>query len=406
MTRFPIDEVRAHFPALAAPTAFLDNPAGTQVPRAVIDAVAHAMAGAASNLGGFFRASQDAVAINDRAHAAMADFLGAASPREIVIGQSMSMLTFQISRSLARDWQPGDEIVVTRMDHEGNVSPWLKVAEERGLTVRWLPFDRDSWRLEPEALAAVLNGNTRLVALNYASNLTGSINPVAELTALAKAAGALVYVDAVQFAPHGLVDVAAIGCDFLVCSAYKFFGPHLGILWGREALLADLYPYAVRTAPKALPGRHEVGTPQTELLAGLAASVDYIASLGGEGGRRARLANAFTAAIAHEMPLAQRLIERVRAISGTTVHGITNNNRLHERVPTIALTHARHENRDLARALAARDIAVWSGHNYALELVRYLGLDEEDGVLRIGLAHYNTAAEVDAVADALAELLA
>ena len=409
MTDFPIEQVRAQFPALDASAAFLDNPAGTQVPRRVIEAVAAAMAGAASNLGGYFQASRDAVAIGEAAHAAAADLLGAASGREIVLGQSMSMLTFQISRSLGRGWTAGDEVIVTRMDHEGNISPWLRLAEERGLVIRWLEFDRDTWRIEPDALAALLTNRTRLVALTYASNLTGSINPVADLTRVAKAAGALVYVDAVQFAPHGKVDVAALGCDFLACSAYKFFGPHLGLLWGREAILADLYPYAVRTAPQGLPGRHEIGTAQTELFAGLAAAVDYLSWLGeatgGAGDRRAKIAQAYAAATAYEMPLAQRLIDGLRGIQGLRVHGITNPNRLHERVPTVAITHPSQTCAALARSLGEAGVNVWSGHNYARELVKHLGLDETDGVLRIGLAHYNTEAEVDRVVGAVKGLI-
>ena len=409
MTAFPVDLVRAQFPALASPSAFLDNPAGTQVPRQVIEAVAAALAGAASNLGGAFEASRRADAIYEQAHAAMADLLGAASGREIVIGQSMSMLTFQIARSLARAWQPGDEVIVTRMDHEGNVSPWLQVAEERGLAVKWLPFNRETWRIEEEDLAALLTPRTRLLALNYASNLTGSINPVPALTALAKAAGALVYVDAVQFTPHGLVDVRALGCDFLACSSYKFFGPHLGVLWGREEILADLHPYAVRCAPKELPGRHEVGTPQTELFAGLAAAVDYLAWLGAETGaggtRRQKLAGAYAAATAYEMPLAQELIDGLRRIPRLRVQGIVNSNRLHERVPTVSITHPGHSNKALARALGEQGINVWSGHNYALEVARHLGLDETEGVLRIGLAHYNTAAEVERIVGALQGLM-
>lgn len=409
MTAFPVALVRQQFPALAGSAAFLDNPAGTQVPRQVIEAVSAALAGAASNLGGAFAASRRADAIYDAAHDAMADLLGAASGREIVIGQSMSMLTFQISRSLGRGWQPGDEVIVTRMDHEGNVSPWLRLAEERGLTVRWLPFNRDTWRIEPEELKPLLNQRTRLLALNYASNLTGSINDVAALTALAKAAGALVYVDAVQFAPHGLVDVAALGCDFLACSAYKFFGPHLGVLWGREAILAELYPYAVRCAPQELPGRHEIGTPQTELFAGLAAAADYLAWLGAETGsdgtRRQKIAGAYAAATAYEMPLAQDLIEGLRAIPGLKVQGITNSNRLHQRVPTVSVVHADHSNKALAKALGAQGINVWSGHNYALEVARHLGLDEAEGVLRIGLAHYNTAGEVERILGALRGLM-
>ncbi len=407
MAQFPINEVRARFPALRSDALFLDNAAGTQVPDMVIEAVAGAMANAASNLGGFFKASKDAEAIYDAAHEGMADLLGASTGREILIGQSMSMLTFQISRSLGRGWREGDEVVVTHMDHEGNISPWLRLAEERGLTIRWLGFNRDTWRIEPEELKPLLNERTRLVALNYASNNTGSINPVGELTAIARSAGALAYLDAVQFAPHGLVDVQALGCDFLACSSYKFFGPHLGVLWGRAELLGELYPYTVRCAPADLPGRHDVGTSQTEMFAGLAATADYFAWLGetsgASGDRRAKIAGAYAAATAYEMPLAQKLIDGVRAIPGVAVHGITNSNRLHERVPTVSLTHARHKSAALAKGLAERGINVWSGHNYAPEVVRWLGLDETDGVLRIGLAHYNTAAEVDQVLTALAE---
>ncbi|MGB8328060.1 MAG: cysteine desulfurase-like protein [Steroidobacteraceae bacterium] len=409
MKTFPIDTVRSHFPALASGAVFLDNPAGTQVPRQVIAAVSAAMTGAASNLGGFFQASQAADAIYERAHAAMAELLGGAAGREIVIGQSMTALTFQMSRSLGRNWHPGDEIIVTRMDHEGNVSPWLRLADDRGLTIRWLPFNRETWRIEPEDLKSLLTARTRLLALNYASNLTGSINPVAELTRIAHAAGALVYVDAVQFAPHGKTDVARLGCDFLVCSAYKFFGPHLGVLWGREALLADLYAYAVRCAPAELPKRHEPGTPQTELLAGLAASVDYLMWLGEQvgasGTRSEKIVAAYQAATAHEMPLAQQLIEELRGIPGLRVQGITHPERRGDRVPTVSVTHPAHRSSALARALAAQGINVWSGHNYAVEIARQLGLDEQEGVLRIGLAHYNTAAEVERVVRSLRALL-
>jgi len=409
MTGFPIDLVRRQFPALADGDAYLDNPAGTQLPRGVVEAVTAALTGAASNLGGYFRASQAADAIYARAHAAMADLLGAASEREILIGQSMTMLTFQIARSLGRNWRAGDELIVTRMDHEGNVSPWLHLAEERGLAVRWLDLDRDSWRIEPDQLRPLLNPRTRLLALNYASNLSGSINPVAELTRLAQAAGALVYVDAVQYAPHGKVEVASIGCDFLACSSYKFFGPHLGVLWGREALLAELHPYAVRCASPELPGRHGTGTPQTELFAGLAAAVDYLAWLGAEtgasGSRRERLAGAYLAATDYEMPLAQHLIDELLRIPGVRIHGITAPARLAERVPTVSMSHSSRRNAELARALAQQGINVWSGHNYAWEFARWLGLDEEDGVLRIGLAHYNTAAEVERLLAALRALL-
>lgn len=409
VTIFPVERVRSQFPALSASSAFLDNPAGTQVPRQVIEAVSGAMLAAASNTGGYFQSSVDADVIYTRAHDVMAEMLGGASGREIVIGQSMTMLTFQIARSLGRGWNPGDEIIVTRMDHEGNVSPWIRMAEDYGLTVRWLPFNRDTWRIEPEDLRPLLSSKTRLLALNYASNLTGSVNPVVELTKLAKDAGALVYLDAVQFVPHGLTEVAKLDCDFLACSAYKFFGPHLGILWGRESLLTELYAYAVRCGPKEQPGRHELGTSQTELLAGLAAATDYFVWLGeqtgGTGQRRDKIKCAYQAATDYEKPLMQQLIDELRRIPGVQVHGITQADRFHERVPTVSITHPRHQPSSLARALAAQGINVWSGHNYAYELVRYLGLDEKEGVLRIGLAHYNTAAEVDRIVHSLQRLL-
>jgi cysteine desulfurase family protein (TIGR01976 family) len=409
VTPFPIEQVRAQFPALVNPAAYLDNPAGTQVPRAVSAAVAAAMTDAASNLGGYFQASQAADAIYEQAHEAMAVLLGGASGREIVIGQSMTALTFQMSRSLGRTWGPGDELIVTQMDHEGNVSPWLRLAEDRGMTVRWLPFNRDSWRIEPEELKPLLGDRTRLLALNYASNLTGSINPVAELTRLARQAGALVYVDAVQFAPHGKVEVAQLDCDFLACSGYKFYGPHLGVLWGREALLARTYAYAVRCAPQAPPGRHETGTPQTELLAGLAAAAGYLAWLGDRTGATGsladRIAGAYAAASGYEMDLAQQLIDGLQQIPGVKVQGITNARLRDRRVPTVSITHAGHRNSALARALAAQGINVWSGHNYALEVARRLGLDETEGVLRIGLAHYNTSGEIERIVAALGALL-
>ena len=409
MSRFPIDEVRAQFPALKNPAIYLDNPAGTQVPRQVTAAIAAATTDAASNLGGYFQASQAADAIYERAHDAMATLLGGASGREITIGQSMTMLTFQLSRSLGREWGAGDEIIVTQMDHEGNVSPWLRLAEDRGMTVRWLPINRDTWRIETADLAPLLNERTRLLALNYASNMTGSINPVADLSRLARSAGALVYVDAVQFAPHAKVDVQSLDCDFLACSAYKFFGPHLGVLWGRESLLAQTYAYAVRCAPQDPPGRHETGTPQTELLAGVAAAADYLGWLGELCGSKGHLADhiagAYQAATEYEMPLAQRLIDGLRAIPGVTVQGISDAKALAQRVPTVSITHRKHANSAVARALAAQGINVWSGHNYAMELARWLGLDEKEGVLRIGLAHYNTADEIELTISALDALL-
>jgi cysteine desulfurase family protein (TIGR01976 family) len=410
MIEFPIRTVRAQFPALSDGASYLDNPGGTQVPGKVIEAVSQAMSRAASNLGGYFDASRRADQIYERAHAAAALMLGASSGREIVIGQAMTMLTFQMARSLCRQWGPGDELIVTRMDHEGNISPWLLAAQERGITVRWLPFNRETWRVEPDELARLLSERTRVLALNYASNMTGSINPVPVLVQQAKQSGALVYVDAVQYVPHHKVDAQSLGCDFLACSSYKFFGPHLGILWGREALLADLFPYAVRCASRDLPSRHEIGTPQTELLAGLDATSAYFqwlgTSCGADGDDRQRVQSAYECAEAYERGLTRRLIEGLQSLAGVSIQGIVHPAQLANRVPTVSFVHARRSSRLVAEGLARRGIYVWSGHNYAYEAAKQLELNEDDGVVRIGLAHYNTVEEVDGVVHAIAELLA
>ena len=414
MSVFPIDRVRREFPALSGthdgrPRVFMDNPAGTQLPRRVVDAVANALMEAASNYGGYFEGSRNAEAIYAAAHRAMAEFVNARSANEIVVGPSMTALTLHLSRSLGRRFAPGDEIVVTRMDHEGNVSPWLLLAEDLGLVVRWLPFSRDTWKIEPEDLEALLGPRIRLLALNCSSNLTGSINDVAELTALARSAGVMTYADAVQLVPHQCIDVQALGCDFLVCSSYKFYGPHLGVLWGRRELLEELTAYKARCASDAPPEKWESGTPQTELLAGLAACVDHHDWLGGqvsgEDSRRGRIEAAYRAATDHETRLVTRLIDGIQAIPGTTIHGITNPNRVAERVPTVSMTHERVSPPLVAERLAREGICVWSGHNYALEVVRHLGIDEETGVVRIGLAHYNTEEEVDRTLVALKQAL-
>ena len=412
---FPIEAVRDAFPALSLTDKgrrriYLDNPAGTQVPKSVADAVSRCLVETNANLGGFFETTLAAQKVVDDAHAAMADFVGAASPEEIIIGANMTTLTYHMSRTLGRDFKPGDEIILTRMDHEGNVSPWLQLAEDRGLVVRWLPFDQQSWQVEGAALAALLNDRTRLVALNYASNLTGSINRVKELTRIAKQAGALVYVDAVQFAPHGLVDVAEIGCDFLACSAYKFFGPHMGILWGKRSVIDTLQPYKCRCSSNGLPERFELGTPQIELMAGLTAAVGYFEKLGeatGEHGtRRQKIAAAFKAAIAYENVLAPRLIDGLSAIKGLTIHGITEPARVNERVPTVSFTVEGIAPESIARQMNAEGIFLWSGHNYAWEIVHQLGIPAEEGVVRIGIAHYNTAAEIDETLESAARIIA
>ncbi|MER8506545.1 cysteine desulfurase-like protein [Mesorhizobium sp. M0199] len=412
---FRIDAVRAKFPALSLSDngrrrIYLDNPAGTQVPQAVADAVSRCLLTTNANLGGFFETTIAAQDIVDEAHLAMADFLGAASQQEIIIGANMTTLTYHMSRTLGRTMKPGDEIILTRMDHEGNVSPWLQLAEDLGLVVRWLPFDQQSWQIEEAALAALLSERTRLVALNYASNLTGSINRVKALTRTARQAGALVYVDAVQFAPHGLIDVQNLGCDFLICSAYKFFGPHMGILWGRLDVVDALKPYKCRCSSNALPERFELGTPQIELMAGLSAAVDYLAELGGAAGdqasRRQKITKAFELSIAYENPLAQRLIDGLSDIAGLTIHGITDPKRINERVPTVSFTVQGIVPEAIVRQMNAENIFLWSGHNYAWEIVHQLGIPADQGVVRIGIAHYNTSAEIDETLESVHRVVA
>ena len=402
---FPIDFVRSQFPALAITDEsrgriYLDNPAGTQVPESVAHAVANCLIHSNANLGGYFASSRRADAVVAAAHEAMADFLGAGSADEIIIGANMTSLTFHLSRSICRDLQPGDEIIVTRMDHEGNVSPWLEIAAEKDLVVRWLSFDEKRWRIDESALGDLLNERTRLVALGYASNVLGTINDIKALTRKAKTVGATVFVDAVQFAPHGLIDVQDLGCDFLACSSYKFFGPHLGILWGRRELLQSMHAFKCRCVSDGLPGKYETGTPQIELQAGLTAAVDYFAGLGAEGGasgsRRDRIAAGFAMTEAYEQALAMRLIVGLQGISGITVYGITDRASAAGRVPTVVFRHSNSTPAAVARALGEQGIFVWNGHNYALETTRQLGVPEDEGMVRIGIAHYNTAAEIDA----------
>jgi len=404
--KFPISKVRSFFPALMLQDAgrdriYADNPAGTQVPGSVVHAISRYMLSASANAGGHFKTSIETDLITLKAHDDAALFLGAASGKEVIIGQSMTALTFHMSRSICRDFKSGDEIVITRMEHEGNVGPWLTIAQDMGLVVRWLDFNRETWQVEPEDLIALLTDRTRLLALNYASNMTGSINDVKALTVIAKGAGALVFVDAVQLAPHHLVDVQALGCDFLVCSSYKFFGPHLGLLWGRENILKRLHPYKGRCVSDDLPDRFELGTPQFELLAGLSATVAYFEELGQMGSlsddRRTRIVTAYKMSRDYEEPLTNTLIDGLSQITGVSIYGITNPNRVNHRVPTVSIRVKNVSPSDMASALASKSIHVWHGHNYAYEPARALGLPLNEGVLRIGFAHYNTIDDVTSI---------
>lgn len=417
---FPIDAIRAQFPALSITDeglgrVYLDNPAGTQVPERVLARTREAMVEANANLGGFFTTTLESEALYAEGHQAMADMLNAPSAEEIVFGANMTSLTLHVSRSIARELSPGDEIVVTRMDHDANIAPWLLVAEDTGATVRWLDFDLDTYRFADDALDEVLSEQTRLVALGYASNCTGTINDVKSMCARASAAGALTYVDAVQYAPHGIIDVQDLGCDFLTCSPYKFFGPHQGVLWGRREVLERLFAYKVRPASDALPEKFETGTPSFEGIAGTLGAVEYFEHIGATYAgsdisdharpRTARVHAGLDFLAAYELELTRQLISGLETLPGVTIHGISNANAFHMRVPTVSVSIEGNNPEHLAEALARENIFVWSGHNYALEPVRKLGLLDKGGVLRVGPAHYNTVGEIDRCLEALDGLI-
>jgi cysteine desulfurase family protein (TIGR01976 family) len=331
----------------------------------------------------------------------MADFLGG-SPWEIVFGQNMTSLTFSISRSLAQTWQPGDEIVVTRLDHDANVSPWLLAARDRDVTVRWVDFDpEDGCTLDYEGLAAMLGPRTRLVAVTHASNATGTVVDVARVAEAARAVGALTYVDAVHYAPHFLIDVDELGIDFLACSAYKFFGPHTGVLWGRRELLESLEAYKVRPAPDEAPDKWETGTQSFESLAGVTAAVEYLASLGEGEQQRDQLTTAMKAIGEHDASLTRRFLDGISGIDGIRLYGISDER---ARTPTFAISVDGHTAHEVAELLGRQGIFVWAGHYYAVEVMRRIGVLDEGGLVRIGFVHYTTEEEVDRVLGALSDL--
>jgi cysteine desulfurase family protein (TIGR01976 family) len=409
-----LEAIREQFPALRATDngvarIYLDNPAGTQVPQRVVDAMSHCMLSASANLGGYFRTSEFAGTIAADAQQAMADFLNAPSAEEIIFGQNMTSLTFHVSRSIGRYLSAGDEIVLSRMDHDANVHPWVLLARDYGLNIRWLPFDTQTFEFDLRELEKLLNERTRLVCVCAASNLTGTINDVEAICRLARDAGAWTYIDAVQSAPHVVNDVQAFGCDFLVCSPYKFFGPHQGVLWGRRDVLEALEPYKVRPAPADIPWCFAPGTASHEGMAGTAAAVEYFAWVGesmagGVGSRRDRLCAGMSAIAEYEQGLSAHLVDGLQSLPGVTIHGITNADALSRRGPTIAFTHDRFAPDEIARALAAANIFAWSGHNYAVEVAKSLGLYEAGGVVRVGPVHYNTTAELDRLFEALGAL--
>ena len=420
---FNLETIRSQYPALAETDngtrrIYFDNPAGTQVPQIVVDRMADCMLKSSANLGGYFRTAKLADAVVEDAHAAMADFLNAASPEEIIFGQNMTTITLHVSRSIGQHLSAGDEIILTRMDHDANVQPWILLARDLGLKVRWLPFDTGTFEFDLSKLDDLLSERTKLVCVGGASNLTGTINDIAEISRRARAAGAWSYVDAVQSVPHVSTDVQKIGCDFLLCSAYKFFGPHQGILWGRRDVLEQLEAYKVRPAPEELPGCFETGTQSHEGMAGTAAAVDYFASIGETmateyhanypdfSGRRLHVHAAMDCLFDYETTLSQQLIEGLEDIPGVTVQGITADDALDRRVPTVSFIHDSVEPAAIAEALAERNIFVWNGHNYAVEPAKLLGIYERGGVVRVGPVHYNNSYEINELLMSLGEFLA
>jgi cysteine desulfurase family protein (TIGR01976 family) len=411
MTSFPIDAVRARFPALATrdgerPRVYFDAPGGTQVCTPAIERmVAHLTRGTA-NSGGAFASSVETDALSTQAHAAMADLLGGA-PEEIAFGPNMTSLTLSVSRAISRDWQPGDEIVLSRLDHDANVSPWLLAARDREVTVRWLDFDPDSGTLRLDTLPGLLDERTRLVAVGGASNALGTINDVAEIVRVTRAhSAALIYIDAVQSVPHLPTDVAAIGADFLACSPYKFFGPHAGVLWARAEVAERIEAYKVRPASTNPPARRfETGTPSFEAQAGVLGTIEYLEWLGrtlepGANDRRQALVAAMRGCIAYEEAIGTRLIDGLRDV-GARLYGPPT---MTGRVPTFSVTLPGHQPAAVAAHLAAQGINAWSGHFYALEPVARLGLTDTGGLVRVGLCHYNTADEVDRLTEGLRAL--
>jgi cysteine desulfurase family protein (TIGR01976 family) len=449
--------VRAQFPSLTQtvnghPAAFLDGPGGTQVPQRVIDAISNYLGRDNANTGGAYATSRRTDAMIAEARSAVADFLHCAAD-EVAFGPNMTTLTYAMSRAIGRELKPGDEIVVTRLDHDANVSPWLQMAEDlnkqdRGVTVRWAEIHDEDCTLDMADLASKINSKTKLVAAGYASNAVGTINPVKEIVRLAHAAGALAYIDAVHYGPHGLIDVAALDCDFLVCSTYKFFGPHMGVLFGKREHLKRFRPYKIRPNTNAIPNCWEWGTLNHECIAGIAACVEYIADLGrgltngasngttdmrlphpsrfskagndaagtsgvnkggmNEGGmneRRAAIEAAYAAIHEHESVLLDRIMTGLKKIPGLKIYGITDPARFHERCATLAIRIPGHSPLELATQLGERGIFTWDGNYYALNLTEHLDVEKSGGFLRIGLVHYNTAEEVDRLLAALREIV-
>ena len=404
---YPVARIRSQFPALASGDVFFDGPGGTQVPQAVIEAIAAYYRQANANEHGLFPTSRRSDEIVAGGREAMADFINARSAAEIVFGANMTTLTMHLSRAMGRTLKPGDEIVVSRLDHDANIAPWLFL-QEKGVKVRWLEIDADDCTLKLDRLAETINEKTRIVAVGLASNAFGTINDAATIIAAAKKVGALTFVDAVHFAPHRPIDVQLLDCDFLACSPYKFYGPHTGVLYGKHEVLANLRPYKVRPASDGIPDCLETGTKNHEGIAGVAAAIDFLASLGRDGeadhaagleqyadGRRRWLKQAMAAVMAHETRLCSRLLAGMQSIPGLRLYGISDPGRFAERTPTACFTLPGRTPAEIAEKLGAAGIYVWEGNYYAWEPMKFLGLEEKGGAVRAGLCLYNSEEEVD-----------
>ncbi len=416
----PLDltAIRAQFPALERDAIFLDNPAGTQVARTVLDRVQDYLVQHNANHEGAFATSRESDALVEQARQAAANFVNAKSSSEIVFGPNMTSLTFNISRALVRTFLPGDELVVTRLDHDANITPWVMAAEDRGCKVSWVDFHPEDGTLDLEGMRKAIERKPKLVAVGYASNALGTINPVREIIQMAHAAGSLVYIDAVQYAPHGPVDVQKLDCDFLVCSSYKFFGPHMGVLYGKYDLLDRLAAYKVRPAPQDPPGKFETGTGNFEGICGVLGALEYIEWVGktygaehaerysGEySGRRLSFKLGMSAIRSYEFELSHTLLDILEETPGVKVYGLTDRKRLEQRVPTCAFTLKGKSPRQVAEELDEQNIFVWDGNYYALEVTARLGLEDSGGMVRVGPVHYNTVEEIKRFGEVMGRIM-
>ncbi|MEP6644755.1 MAG: cysteine desulfurase-like protein [Acidobacteriaceae bacterium] len=412
-SKLDVSWVREQFPALSQmvnghPATFLDGPGGTQVPQQVIDAISNYLKCSNANTRGAYATSQRTDTVIDNARSAMADLLGCAWD-EIVFGPNMTTLTFEISRSIGRDLSPGDEIVLTQLDHDANISPW-RALEEKGVVIRMVDVHESDCTLDMDDMARKITNRTKVVAVGYASNAVGTINDVREVVRLAHKVGAKAYIDAVHYAPHGPIDVRSLDCDFLVCSTYKFFGPHMGVLYGKRELLRELTPYKLRANTNEVPFRWEWGTLNHECIAGITACVDYLADLGrqlnpGAASRRSLLTAAYRGIAQHERDLMERLIRGMMSIPKLKLYGISDPSRFDYRCPTLAIRVEGFTPLELAAKLGELGFFTWDGNYYAVNLTERLNVEKDGGFLRIGLAHYNTEEEVSRLLTALRKIV-